>query len=84
MDHALSQARQRTVMAIARERQRIADEANAAIAELNEAEKDLAATYAAGAGIEGECAFALTATAVVLREAEREEATDVAVPTSPT
>jgi hypothetical protein len=84
MDHSLSQARQRAVMAIARERQRIADEANAAIAELNEAEKELAVTYAAGAGIEGECVFALTATAVVLREAEHEEATGAAVPTSPT
>lgn len=84
MDHVLSPARQRAVIAIARERQHIADEANSAISELNEAEKELAETYARGAGVEGECVFAQAETgAVVLRVVESKEATDVAVPTSP-
>ena len=46
MDHNLSQARQRAVIAIASQKQQIVNEANRAIAELDESLADLAATYA--------------------------------------
>lgn len=81
MDHQLSQARQRAVIAIARERQQIVEQANKAIAELDESLADLAATYAAGAGLDGEWAFANDdAGAVVLRRIEEEPA-DAEIPT---
>ena len=73
MDHNLSQARQRAVIAIASQKQQIVNEANRAIAELDEAMSDLAATYAAGAGLDGEWTFANDdAGAVVLRRVEKE------------
>lgn len=76
MDHsdtsiALSQARQRAVIAIASQKQQIVEQANKAIAELDESLTDLAATYAAGAGLDGEWTFANDDTgAVVLRKVE--------------
>ena len=73
MDHNLSQARQRAVIAIAAQKQQIVNEANKAIAELDESLTDLAATYAAGAGLDGEWTFANDdAGAVVLRRVEEE------------
>jgi len=79
MDHsdtsiALSAARQRAVIAIATQKQQIVNEANRAIAELDESLTDLAATYAAGAGLDGEWAFANddATGAVVLRRIEEE------------
>lgn len=82
MDHKLSQARQRAVIAIASQKQQIVNEANRAIAELDESLSDLAATYAAGAGLDGEWAFANDdAGAVVLRKVEKEEPADAEVPT---
>ena len=78
MDHsdtsiALSAARQRAVIAIASQKQQIVNEANKAIAELDESLSDLAATYAAGAGLDGEWTFANDdAGAVVLRRVEEE------------
>ena len=80
MDHsdtsiALSAARQRAVIAIASQKQQIVNEANRAIAELDESLSDLAATYAAGAGLDGEWTFANDdAGAVVLRKVEEEAA----------
>ena len=76
MDHsdtsiALSAARQRAVIAIASQKQQIVEQANKAIAELDESLADLAATYAAGAGLDGEWTFANDDTgAVVLRKVE--------------
>jgi F0F1-type ATP synthase membrane subunit b/b' len=73
MDHQLSQARQRAVIAIASQKQQIVNEANKAIAELDESLTDLAATYAAGANLDGEWTFANDDTgAVVLRRVEKE------------
>jgi len=73
MDHKLSQARQRAVVAIATQKQQIVEQANRAIAELDESLTDLAATYAAGAGLDGEWAFANdNEGAVVLRKVEEE------------
>lgn len=73
MDHEISQARQRAVVAIAAQAQHIVNEANKAIRELDESLADLAATYAAAAGLEGEWTFANDAAgAVVLREVEQE------------
>ncbi len=79
MDHsdtsiALSQARQRAVIAIASQKQQIVNEANKAIGELDESLADLAATYARGAGLDGEWAFANddATGAVVLRRVEEE------------
>jgi F0F1-type ATP synthase membrane subunit b/b' len=73
MDHNLSAARQRAVIAIATQKQQIVNEANRAIAELDESLSDLAATYAAGAGLDGEWTFANDdAGAVVLRRVEEE------------
>ena len=79
MDHtdtsiALSQARQRAVIAIVSQKQQIVNEANRAIAELDESLSDLAATYAAGAGLDGEWTFANddATGAVVLRRVEKE------------
>ena len=86
MDHsdtsiALSAARQRAVIAIASQKQQIVEQANKAIAELDESLSDLAATYAAGAGLDGEWAFANDdAGAVVLRRVE-EDAADAEIPT---
>ena len=81
MDHNLSQARQRAVIAIATQKQQIVEQANKAIAELDESLLDLAATYAAGAGLDGEWTFANDdAGAVVLRRVE-EEAADAEIPT---
>ena len=86
MDHsdtsiALSAARQRAVIAIASQKQQIVEQANKAIGELDESLSDLAATYAAGAGLDGEWAFANDdAGAVVLRRVE-EEAADAEIPT---
>jgi F0F1-type ATP synthase membrane subunit b/b' len=76
MDHNLSAARQRAVIAIASQKQQIVNEANKAIAELDEAMTDLAATYAAGAGLDGEWTFANddATGAVVLRRVEEEVA----------
>jgi F0F1-type ATP synthase membrane subunit b/b' len=75
MDHQLSQARQRAVIAIASQKQQIVNEANRAIAELDESLSDLAATYAAGAGLDGEWTFANDDTgAVVLRRVEEDAA----------
>ena len=75
MDHNLSQARQRAVIAIAAQKQQIVNEANKAIAEIDESLSDLAATYAAGAGLDGEWTFANDdAGAVVLRKVEEEAA----------
>jgi hypothetical protein len=77
MDHNLSQARQRAVIAIATQKQQIVNEANRAIAELDESLADLAATYAAGAGLDGEWTFANDdAGAVVLRRVEATEEGD--------
>lgn len=74
MDHPLSQARQRAVVAIATQKQQIVNEANRAIAELDESLADLAATYAAGASLDGEWTFANDAEgAVVLRHVEPPE-----------
>ena len=71
MDHILSQARQRAVIAIALQKQQIVNEANKAIAELDEAMIDLVALYTMGAGLEGEWTFANDDTgAVVLRKIE--------------
>jgi len=78
MDHsdtsiALSAARQRAVIAIASQKQQIVEQANKAIGELDESLNDLAATYAAGAGLDGEWTFANDDTgAVVLRRIEEE------------
>jgi hypothetical protein len=73
MDHNLSAARQRAVIAIASQKQQIVEQANKAIAELDESLADLAATYAAGAGLDGEWTFANDDTgAVVLRRIEEE------------
>ena len=73
MDYPLSQARQRAVIAIASQKQQIVEQANRAIAELDESLTDLAATYAAGAGLDGEWTFANDdAGAVVLRRVEEE------------
>ena len=73
MDHNLSQARQRAVIAIASQKQQIVEQANKAIRELDESLNDLAATYAAGAGLDGEWTFANDDTgAVVLRRIEEE------------
>jgi F0F1-type ATP synthase membrane subunit b/b' len=73
MDHNLSAARQRAVIAIASQKQQIVNEANKAIAELDESLSDLAATYAAGANLDGEWTFANDDTgAVVLRRVEKE------------
>ena len=73
MDHNLSQARQRAVIAIASQKQQIVEQANKAIRELDESLNDLAATYAAGAGLDGEWMFAnADAGAVVLRRVEKE------------
>jgi hypothetical protein len=73
MDHNLSQARQRAVIAIASQKQQIVEQANKAIRELDESLNDLAATYAAGAGLDGEWTFANDdAGAVVLRRVEKE------------
>ena len=85
MDHsdtsiALSAARQRAVIAIASQKQQIVNEANKAIAELDESLSDLAATYAAAAGLDGEWTFANDDTGgVVLRKVEKELA-DAALP----
>ena len=74
MDHPLSQARQRAVVAIAAQKQHIVNEANRAIRELDESLADLAATYATAAGLEGEWTFASDAAgAVALREVEPKE-----------
>lgn len=73
MDHNLSAARQRAVIAIATQKHQIVEQANKAIAELDESLTDLAATYAAGAGLDGEWTFANDdAGAVVLRRIEEE------------
>jgi len=74
MDHKLSQARQRGVVAIASQKQQIVEQANKAIGELDESLNDLAATYAAGANLDGEWAFANddATGAVVLRKVEEE------------
>jgi len=87
MDHsdtsiALSAARQRAVIAIASQKQQIVEQANKAIAELDESLSDLAATYAAGAGLDGEWTFANddATGAVVLRRVE-EDAADAEIPT---
>jgi F0F1-type ATP synthase membrane subunit b/b' len=82
MDHNLSAARQRAVIAIASQKQQIVNEANRAIAELDESLSDLAATYAAGAGLDGEWTFANddATGAVVLRRVEK-EAADAEIPT---
>jgi len=86
MDHsdtsiALSAARQRAVIAIASQKQQIVNEANRAIAELDESLADLAATYARGAGLDGEWTFANDdAGAVVLRKVEKEEAAEPDLP----
>ena len=74
MDHNLSQARQRAVIAIASQKQQIVEQANKAIRELDESLNDLAATYAAGAGLDGEWTFANddATGAVVLRRIEEE------------
>jgi F0F1-type ATP synthase membrane subunit b/b' len=79
MDHNLSQARQRAVIAIASQKQQIVNEANRAIAELDESLADLAATYARGAGlVDGEWTFANddATGAVVLRRVEATEEGD--------
>jgi len=78
MDHsdtsiALSAARQRAVIAIATQKQQIVEQAKKAIGELDESLADLAATYARGAGLDGEWTFANDdAGAVVLRRIEEE------------
>ena len=84
MDHALSQARQRAVVVIASQKQQVANEANKAIRELDESLTDLATTYAAGAGLDGEWGFANDdAGAVVLRKVEKEADVDAEVPAPP-
>jgi len=82
MDHNLSAARQRAVIAIASQKQQIVNEANRAIAELDESLADLAATYAAGANLDGEWTFANddATGAVVLRKVEKEEAAEPDLP----
>ena len=81
MDHNLSAARQRAVIAIATQKQHIVNEANKAIAELDESLADFAATYARGAGLDGEWTFANDdAGAVVLRKVEKEEASPEPAP----
>ena len=81
MDHPLSQARQRAVVAIAVQQNQIVEQANKAVRELGESLVDLAATYAAAAGLDGEWTFANDDTGgVVLRKVEKELA-DAALPT---
>lgn len=73
-DHALGQARQWAVIAIAAQKQRLADEANQAIAALDQALRDLAAVYAREAGLEGTWTFGKDAAgAVVLRQMQVKE-----------
>ena len=80
MDHPLSQARQRAVVAIAVQQNQIVEQANKAVRELGESLVDLAATYAAAAGLDGEWTFANDDTGgVVLRKVEKELA-DAALP----
>ena len=81
MDHQLSQARQRAVVAIAAQQQQIVEQANKAIKELGESLADLATTYAAAAGLDGDWAFANDAAGgVVLRKVGEKESADAALP----
>lgn len=74
MDHNLSAARQRAVLAIVAQKQQIIEQANKAIRELDESLADLAATYAAAAGLDGDWIFANDdAGAVVLRKVEKSD-----------
>lgn len=70
MDHPLSAARQRAVVAIATQKQHIVEQANKAIRELDESLADLAATYASAAGLKGEWCFVQVETGeIALRKA---------------
>lgn len=73
MDHKLSPARQRAVLTIAAQKQRIMEEAQRLMAELDEALADLAATYSAG--MDGRWAFAQgDGGEIVLRKGEETNA----------
>jgi hypothetical protein len=67
MDHSLSPARQRAIVALVAQQQQ-------ALQAFQESFADLAALYATDAGIDGECVFANDARGgIVLREVEKPE-----------
>ncbi len=75
MDHALSQARRRAVLAIAQQQALVKQEAEKQLAELNQAMNDLRDLYVGAAGLSGEWQFAQGASGeIVLRPVTPPEA----------
>ena len=74
MDHQLSQARRRAVLAIAQQQAQVKQEAEKQLAELGAAMNELRDLYVDAAGLEGEWQFAQNAVGeVVLRPVEKPE-----------
>jgi len=74
MDHALSQARRRAVMAIAQQQGLVRLEAEKQLAELGAAMNDLRDLFVTAAGLSGEWVFAQNAAnEIVLRPVEKPE-----------
>lgn len=74
MDHVISAARRRAVLAIAQQQAQVRQEAEKALADLNEAMNELRDLYVKAASLEGEWQFTQSAAGeIVLRPVEPPE-----------